>query len=141
MEKLNDFFEKSHLILVFIFLSLFSAVITYGMLSLIGGFGKLQISAPMVFMGSLALGAIMGVMFTSMIYLMRKAQQFYQDCNILEDRVKSAQTREELGELFQNDFKALKKRAFHEQMHYRLREIHTRMQAMVGFLPRTTAAE
>ena len=141
MEKLNDFFEKSHLILVFIFLSLFSAVITYGMLSLIGGFGKLQISAPMVFMGSLALGAIMGVMFTSMIYLMRKAQQFYQDCNILEDRVKSAQTREELGELFQNDFKALKKRAFHEQMHYRLREIHTRMQTMVRFLPKTSTAE
>ena len=141
MEKLNDFFEKSHLILVFIFLSLFSAVITYGMLSLIGGFGKLQISAPMVFMGSLALGAIMGVMFTSMIYLMRKAQQFYQDCNILEDRVKSAQTREELGELFQNDFKALKKRAFHEQMHYRLIELHTRMQTMVGFLPKTSTAE
>jgi hypothetical protein len=138
IQKLNDFFEKSHLILVFIFLSLFSAIVTYGLLSLIGGFGKLQISAPMVFMGSLALGAIMGVMFTSMIHLMRKAQQFYQDCNILEDRVKSAQTREELGELFQNDFKALKKRAFHEQMHYRLREIHTRMQTMVGFLPKTS---
>ena len=141
MEKLNDFFEKSHLILVFIFLSLFSAVITYGMLNLLGNFGESQIPASRVFMGSLVLGAIMGAGFTGMIYLMRKAQQFYQDCNILEDRVKSAQTREELGELFQNDFKALKKRAFHEQMHYRLREIHTRMQTMVGFLPKTSTAE
>lgn len=141
MNKLNDFFEKSHLVLVFLALTIFPAGITYGLLSLIGGFGKPQISAPMVFMVSLALGAIMGVMFTSMIHLMRKAQQFYQDCNTLEDRVKSAQTREELGELFQNDFKALKKRAFHEQMYYRLREIHTHMQTMVGFLPKTSTAE
>ena len=141
MEKLNDFFEKSHLILVFIFLSLFSAVITYGMLSLIGGFGKLQISAPMVFMGSLALGAIMGVMFTSMIYLMRKAQQFYRDCNTLEDKVKAAKSREELGDLYFRDFTELRKRAFHDHMYSRLREIHTRMQAMVGFLPKTSTAE
>ena len=52
MEKLNDFFEKSHLILVFIFLSLFSAVITYGMLNLLGNFGESQIPASRVFMGT-----------------------------------------------------------------------------------------
>jgi len=141
MEKLNDFFEKSHLILVFIFLSLFSAVITYGMLNLLGNFGESQIPASRVFMGSLVLGAIMGAGFTDMIYLMRKAQQFYRDCNTLEDKVKAAKSREELGDLYFRDFTELRKRAFHDHMYSRLREIHTRMQTMVGFLPKTSTAE
>jgi len=141
MEKLNDFFEKAHLVLVFLSLSLFSAGITYGMLNLFGNFGESQIPASRVFTGSLALGAIMGAGFTGMIYLMRKAQQFYRDCNTLEDKVKTAKSRVELGDLYFQDFTELRKRAFHDRMYSRLGEIHTRMQTVVGFLPKTTTTE
>jgi len=135
MNKLNDFFEKAHLILVCIVLSCFSSCVIYGMFNILGISGIHEISQLRILTGSLVMGAIMGAMFTSMFYLMRKAQQFYRDCNTLEDKVKSAQTREELGELFQNEFKSLRERAFHQEMYSRLREIHTRMQTMVGFLP------
>ena len=138
MNKLNDFFEKAHLVLVFLALTIFCAVITYGMLNILG---NPEISQTRMLMGSLAIGAVRGGGFTGMLYLMRKAQKFYEDCNILEDKVKAAKSREELGDLYFRDFTELRKRAFHNDMYSRLREIHTRMQAMVGFLPRTTAAE
>ena len=138
MNKLNDFFEKAHLVLVFLALTIFCAVITYGMLNISG---NPEISQTRMLMGSLAIGAVSGGGFTGMIYFMRKAQKFYQDCNILEDKVKAAKSREELGDLYFRDFAELRKRAFHNDMYSRLREIHTRMQTMVGFLPKTSTAE
>lgn len=138
MKKLNDFFEKAPLWQIYIFgwvlTSLFTAGIFFGLdherFPLIKA---LQIGATM--------GIIIGVMLMLSVSTMRGAQKFYEDCNILEDKVKAAKSREELGDLYFRDFTELRKRASHNHMYSRLREIHTRMQAMVGFLSKTSAAE
>jgi len=133
MNKLNRFFEKSPLWQVYIFGWVFTSSFMAGLLFFLDGerFGAVK----SLQIGGTA-GLLFGLMLMLMVSMMRTAQRFYQDCNTLEDKVRHAKTREELGYLFSRDFTELRKRAFHDHMYSRLREIHTRMQTMVGYLPR-----
>ena len=133
MNKLNRFFEKSPLWQVYIFGWVFTSSFMAALFFFLDGerFGVIK----SLQIGGTA-GLLFGLMLMLMVSMMRTAQKFYRDCNILEDKVKAAQSREEIGDLFFRDFIELRKRAFHDEMYSRLREIHTRMQTMVGFLPR-----
>jgi hypothetical protein len=130
VQKINQFFEKGHLALVFVL------VMAFYLLCFHTFFGYMFQGTPedRLFAGSFFFGAIVSSIFTFFIWLSRVASEFYRDCNSLEERVKLCTTKEELKEAFQS-FEALRKRAFHPQMYSRLKEIHTRAETMYSFLP------
>lgn len=66
---------------------------------------------------SIAMGAITGLMFTLMQSMIRRSNLFWDNAKILEDKAEKAETKAELKELFDNDFKELK-RMSQGQPHY-----------------------
>jgi len=73
----------------------------------------------------LTLGTVMGSLGTMLLSLGRYAQKFYREADMIEQLVKTANTKEELEHIWANEFKALANKSFHQQTGSRLLEIKT----------------
>jgi hypothetical protein len=71
------------------------------------------------------IGTLMGSLMTMMVSVGRASQKFYREADMVEQLVKTANTKEELEHIWSNEFKTLANKSFHQQSGSRLLEIKT----------------
>lgn len=119
MKKLNKFLDKASLWKVYIFGFITMTIMCFIIWCLMDKFilDNGTINFIVTIKISIAMGAITGLMFTLMQSMIRRSNLFWDNAKILEDKAEKAETKAELKELFDNDFKELK-RMSQGQPHY-----------------------
>ena len=111
MKKINYFFEKSHLLLVYVVMSFVVFFIFFSMLHFLGNdLGGSGWIVTMKF--SLIMGAIISLPVTAMISSGRKNTKFWDEAKIVEDKIEEAETKDKLRVLYDEDVKKLSNMAF-----------------------------
>jgi len=111
MKKLNKFLDKASLWKVYIFGFITMTIMCFIIWCLMDKFilDNGTINFIVTIKISIAMGAITGLMFTLMQSMIRRSNVFWDNAKILEDKADKAETKAELKELFDNDFKELKR--------------------------------
>jgi len=135
MKKINNyfdhFFENLHLFKVWVIFCIVCTIMFFliwtSMDNLLSTSNADKLSNhlkdPIAFY--LTLGTVMGSLGTMLLSLGRYAQKFYREADMIEQLVKTANTKEELEHIWANEFKALANKSFHQQTGSRLLEIKT----------------
>lgn len=113
MKKINTFFDKASLLLVYPVLSAIIFVIAfctfYFFAEHIGS--TLGQNVIILLKISAVMSAMMGIPFTGLVYMGRKSAEFWQAAKVLEEKIDKAETQKELQSLYDNDLKELRRKA------------------------------
>ena len=125
--KIEYFFEKANIFLVYLVSVPFSIIVWYVMWHLMQAlFSMIDTSPALVvpFFVYLIIGFIFGGFMTLMIHLMREASKFYDLCDEIEKRIELAKTKKELEDILE-EFPQLMKYNHYTQTNLRLKELMT----------------
>lgn len=110
MKTPNHFFDKAHIMIVYLVMSLINFIIFFCMIHFVAHDLGHSWVATLKF--SLVTSALMGFVYTYLIWMSRKNGKFWDDAKILEDKIEQASTQKELENLYDNDLKKLHNNAF-----------------------------
>jgi hypothetical protein len=112
MKKINNFFDKANLLLVYPVMATFVSIITFFSLIILGrAVGAPEQPDIILIKISLLMGLMMGLPVTAMIYMMRKSAEFWKMAEEVGKKVDDAETKDELRHIMDNEFVELRKRS------------------------------
>lgn len=135
MKKINDFIDKAPLWKVYIFSYFLCSIMMFVMFH---GMGQLLDPERLNLIVNLKIGAMSGIMFglmlTLMISMMRKSQQFWDFSKEVDAKIKAANTRDAIIEVYENDFKQLKKMSIGGPHYMELNRLYTIMKTKLDYV-------
>lgn len=133
MIKFEDIIERTPIYRVF--LSIF-AVILFFIWALFWLIGNPEIPITRAALSGLIMSFLFSFVFTGLIWVARKTMEFYRDCDVLEEKIKGVKYRDEIRDLYKNEFMPLYDRSFDKGTRSRIRELEKFMRHLVGYLPK-----
>ena len=83
---------------------------------------------------SLILGFIVSLLTSLMFYTSKQSNIFHIECDKLEALVENVKTKKELEDLYENEFKEVKKKSLGDYHSVRLREVYIIMKTKYKFV-------
>ncbi len=120
MKRINNFINKGPLWQVFLVFAFLTFCIFFAM----EYFLTEVIAISVVIKISLIVGVIFGLMFTFLTQIGRNSIKFWDAAKILDENVEKANSKEQIEDLYRNDFMKLKKLAGGEPHFSELKRLH-----------------
>jgi sensor histidine kinase YesM len=135
MEKINNFLEKSSLWKVFFIGWLFGTIISFVLWSLLSLTNTTFIILNKLMYTSIALGFLVGGCFTTLfVSIIRESSKYWQYSEQLEKLIEQANTKNELDEIYKNEFQELRKLSMGNPHFYETKRIYTMLEMKYKFL-------
>jgi hypothetical protein len=110
MKKTIDlFFEEAPYWQVFIVLFILTSIFSFSLISLFSITEQFVINLFLVFKLTIALGFLFSIMGSLLTYMGRKSIVFWEKSKKISCKIDSAKTKEELDNIFINEFQELRK--------------------------------
>lgn len=112
MKALNNFLNKAHLFKIYLLGVAFTGTFIFILFQFAGPAlseqGKLLLASNNNIKFSLILGLILGLMFMLMISMSRKSSKYWEYAEVVEKLIEDATTKQELKNIYANEFKELR---------------------------------
>lgn len=127
MKKLNYFFDKANLLLVYLVMSAVVFIMAVGTFYFLGEYVGSSLGKNVIILLKVsgAMGAIMGIPTTCMVYLSRKSAEFWAESKVVGEKIDKAETDLELSKIWDTDLKALSRKASGTPHYYEVRRLKT----------------
>jgi hypothetical protein len=91
---------------------------------------------------SMVFGSFVSGTITYMLSVVRMSEQFFRECNLVEEKIKEAKTRDDIQIIYNDLFAPLVKKAWHLNQKIRLKYMHSSMiQVLQDIGPATKSIE
>lgn len=133
MKKVEYFLEKTPLwkiFIIFLFVATASFFFMFELLlskDLNIGDPNINLTPEKNLIMSMMFGSFLSGAITYMLSLVRMSEKFYTDCNLLEEKIKEAKTRDSIQIIYHDIFLPLDKKAWHLNHKILLKYIHSSM--------------
>jgi len=107
MKKLNNFLDKAPLWQIYIFGWVFSGMFTFLLFQFFPDGTELPRNWFVNFKIGFFMGILFGLMFMLMFSMMRKSTKFWDYAKIVEEIIDKAETKDELGSIYKEEFQSL----------------------------------
>lgn len=137
MKKINYVLDKAPFWKIFFWTLLICTTIFYALIAL-GSAG--QPDPPRAIHNwkiavSLTVGGMLSLVMTSMVWMARTSQKFWEAAAALEEKIKAATVKDDLRKLYKEDFQALHKKAGGGPHFSELRRLLTIIETKIEYLP------
>ena len=113
MKKINHFFDKTNLLLVYPVMSAVVFVMAFCTFYFLGEYVGSSLGTNLIITLKISgvLGVIMGLPITCLVYLGRKSAEFWAESKIVAEKIDKAETDLELSKIWDTDLRALSRKA------------------------------
>ena len=133
MKKAEYFLEKTPLWKIFIVFLFVGTAMSFFLFELLLskdlniGNPDINVTTEKNLIMSMMFGSFLSGTITYMLSLVRMSEKFYTDCNLLEEKIMEAKTRDTIQIIYHDIFLPLNKKAWHLNHKIRLKYIHSSM--------------